>query len=108
MITTVSKRLPFQLRAVVRGLAKVESRTELDTHADTCVVGKNCLIVNEYDRWVTVTGYDPQQGCVKDLRVVAVVLAHDCPKSGEVKIISKHIVDTNYTVRPPHITSPSL
>ena len=79
--------LPFQLSAAVRGLAKEESRTELDTHADTCVVGKNCLIVNEYDRWVTVTGYDPKQGCVEDLKVVAAVLAYDCPKSGEVKII---------------------
>ena len=45
----------------------IDSRTELDTHADTCVVGKHCLITHEYDRFVSVTGYDPSQGKVKDL-----------------------------------------
>ena len=87
IITKVSSRLAFQLSAAVRGLADGTSRTELDTHADTCVVGKNCLIVHEYNRWVTVTGYDPKQGCVKDLKVVAAVLAYDCPKTGEVIIL---------------------
>ena len=87
IITKVSSRLAFQLSAAVRGLADGTSRTELDTHADTCVVGRNCLIVHEYNRWVTVTGYDPKLGCVKDLKVVAAVLAYDCPKTGEVIIL---------------------
>jgi len=82
----VSSRLAFQLSAAVRGLVD-SSRTELDTHADTCVVGNNCLIVHEYDRWVTVTGYDPTQGSVKDLKVVGAVIAYDCPQTGEVIII---------------------
>ena len=87
LITKVSSRLAFQLSAAVRGLAKVTPRTELDTYADTCVVGKNCLIVHAYNRWVTVTGYDPQLGCVKDLKVVAASIAYDCHKTGEVIII---------------------
>ena len=87
IITKVSSRLAFQLSAAVRGLADISSRTELNTHADTCVVGKNCLIVHEYNIWVTVTGYDPKQGCVKYLKLVATVLAYDYPETGEVKII---------------------
>ena len=59
LISKLSKRLTFQLSATVRGLIAVESRTELDTHADTCVVGKDCLVTHEYDRLVSVTGYDP-------------------------------------------------
>ena len=87
LITKVSSRLVFQLSAAVRGLAEVTPRTELDIHANTCDVGKNCLIVHEYNRWVTVTGYDPQLGCVKDLKVVAAIIAYDCHKTGEVIII---------------------
>ena len=36
-------------------------RAELDSHADTCVVGKHCLVVREHDRYVMVSGYDPSQ-----------------------------------------------
>ena len=87
LISKLSKRLTFQLSATVRGLIAVESRTELDTHADTCVVGKDCLITHEYDRLVSVTGYDPNQGKVKDLKVVSAAIAYDCPDTGEVIII---------------------
>ena len=59
LITKVSSGLEFQLSATVRILAKVTSRTELDTHADTCFVGKNHLYIYEYNTWVIVTGYDP-------------------------------------------------
>lgn len=80
--TKVSTRRVFQLSVTVRGL--VDSvRTQLDTYADIFVVRKNSLIVHEYDRWVTVTSYDPKQGSVKDLKVVAVVIAYDCPHTGD-------------------------
>ena len=77
IITHVTTRLAFQLSATVRGLSD-SSRTELDTHADTCVVGNNFLVIHEYDKYVTVTGYDPKQGSVKDLKVVSAVIAYDC------------------------------
>ena len=74
IITHVTRRLAFQLSATVRGLAD-SSRNELDTHANTCVVSNNSLVIHEYDRYITVTGYDPQQGSVKDLKVVGTVIA---------------------------------
>ena len=52
-----------------------ETRTKLDSHADTCVVGKNALIVHDYDRKVNVTGYDPSQLTAQSLRIVSAVLA---------------------------------
>ena len=79
LISKLSKNLTSQLSATVRGLMHVDSRTELDTHADTCVVGKHCLITHEFDRLVSVTGYDPNQGKVKDLKIVSAVIAYDCP-----------------------------
>ena len=82
IFTKVSSRPAFQHSPVVRGHADDSSRTKLDTHVDTCVVGNNCLIIHEYNRWVTGTRYDPKQGCVLYLKVVAIVLAYDYPKTG--------------------------
>ena len=35
-----------------------EVTLELDSHADTCCVGMNALIIHDYDRPVSVYGYD--------------------------------------------------
>ena len=36
-------------------------RVELDSHADTCVVCKNALIIHEHPNVVMVSGFDPLQ-----------------------------------------------
>jgi hypothetical protein len=64
-----------------------EHTTDLDSHADTCVVGKNAMIVHLLDKKVNVTGFDPAQGKVKDLDLVSAALAYDCPETGEVTIL---------------------
>ena len=35
---------------------------ELDSHADTRVIGRDCLVILDYDRPVQVVGYDPALG----------------------------------------------
>ena len=40
----------------------LETSLELDSHADTTVLGAGALIIQSYDRPVEVVGYDPQQG----------------------------------------------
>ena len=76
-----------------------ETRAELDSHTDTCVVGKHALVVHDFDRPVNVTGYDPSEGTVaKGLRTVAAALAYDDPKSGETKIIM-----LNQAILIPHL-----
>ena len=35
---------------------------ELDSHADTCVLGRDCLVILDYDQPVQVVGYDPALG----------------------------------------------
>ena len=37
-----------------------ESTTDLDSHADTCVVGKNALIILDFETPIRVTGYEPK------------------------------------------------
>ncbi len=60
-----------------------EHPTDLDSHADTCVIGKNALIVHILNKKVNVTGFDPSFGKVKDLDLVSAALAYDCPEMGE-------------------------
>ncbi len=56
---------------------------ELDSHADTCVLGKDCLVILDYDRPVQVVGYDPALGA-KTYQTISGVIAHDDPVTGEV------------------------
>ena len=44
------------------GFMAKEVRSELDSHADTCVVGKHVLVFQDFDRLVDVIGYDKQLG----------------------------------------------
>ena len=76
--------------AELRSEDPTEHPTALDSHADTCVVGKHALIVHLLDKKVNVTGFDPTQGKVKDLDLVSAALAYDCPTTGEVTILMVH------------------
>ena len=67
-----------------------DSRTELDSHADTCVVGRNALIFHDFERPVNVTGYDPALGINKDVKTVSAAIAYDDPTTGEVIILVLH------------------
>ena len=39
-----------------------ETTLELDSHADTCVLGRDALIILDYQRLVNVVGYDESLG----------------------------------------------
>ena len=62
------------------------SRVELDSHADTCVIGKNAMIIYDHRRRVSVTGYDPKAGS-NLYRIVSAAVAYDDPHSGETSIV---------------------
>jgi hypothetical protein len=66
-----------------------DSQSELDSHADTCVVGKNALIIHDFERAVNVTGYDKAVATVK-ARTVTAAVAYDNPNTGEVMIFIIH------------------
>ena len=52
------------------------SKVELDSHADTCVVGDNALIVHDLGRPVIVYSYHPEDGG-KQARTVDAAVAYD-------------------------------
>ncbi len=74
-----------------------ETTLELDSHADTCVLGHDALILLDYDRPVIVKGYDPSLG-TKTYATVSEALAHDDPVTGKVY----HLV-INQAIHIPHL-----
>ena len=43
-------------------VANSKPKVELDSHADTCVVGDNCLVIHDHNKPVNVYSYDPKDG----------------------------------------------
>ena len=58
-----------------------EIRTELDSHADTCVLVDHALVIHDHERPVKVTGYNDQDG-TKTYRTVDATLAYNDPTTG--------------------------
>ena len=42
-------------------IASSKPKLELDSHADTCVVGDSCSVIHDHTRLVNVYSYDPKE-----------------------------------------------
>jgi hypothetical protein len=62
------------------GQVKGVNRSDLDSHADACVVGREALVFNDFDREVAVSGYDPS-GETKSLRTVSAAMGYVIPET---------------------------
>jgi hypothetical protein len=58
-----------------------ENSLELDSHADTCVLGCDAINILDYNQPVFVVGYDESLGC-KTYQTVSGVVAYDDPQTG--------------------------
>jgi hypothetical protein len=63
--------------------------SDLDSHADACVFGKEALIFNDSDREVTESGYDPS-GETKSLSTVSAALGYVIPETGKNVLLIIH------------------
>ena len=54
-------------------VASSKPKLELDAHADTFVVGDNCLVIHNHNRPVNVYSYDPKDGHKSTKKVNATV-----------------------------------
>jgi hypothetical protein len=73
-----------------------ETTLELDSHADTCVLGSDAFILLDYDR-LFFEGYDPLLG-TKTYAIVSGALAYDDPLTRKVY----HIV-IDQAIHIPHL-----
>ena len=80
-------------------------RMELDSHADTCCMGNEVLVVNETNRMVNVTPFLKSLGVVKKVPIISAAVAYDDPRSGEVFILifhqALHFMDMNHCLICP-------
>jgi len=85
-ITTTS---PYQFNGTaVNSYKSHEIRCELDSHADTCVVGTNtALIIADYERLVHVRGYSPKVGEATECNTVSIVLQYKCDNGDKYMLI---------------------
>ena len=65
------------------------SRTECDSHAEATVVGKHCLVFQDFDHPVEVAPYDPN-GSKATYKTVSAALAYDNPRSGQTTLLIIH------------------
>ena len=71
-----------------RRLSTLKSNTrdtslELDSNDDTCCVGKDALVIYDYDHPVTFSGYDPEL-VSRDFKTVSAVLEYTHPLTGKI------------------------
>ena len=61
----------------------IDNSLELDSHADTCCVGKDALVIYDHDCPVPVSGYDPELGS-RDFKTVSALLEYTHPLTGQI------------------------
>ena len=81
-----------------------ESKTELDSHANMPVVGRNCTILSETGRTVDVSSYSHDYP-VQELPVVDVAIRYDDPYDGGIRYFiirnALHIPSMQNNLIPP-------
>jgi len=68
------------------------ARFELDSHADTCAFGRTCLVLGDTGRTVDVGGFNEGIGSEKDVKIVHVAVAYECPKTFRTYLLIYHEV----------------
>jgi hypothetical protein len=63
--------------------------SDLDSHADCCVCGKEVLVFNYFDREVKVTGWYPE-GETQSLWIVSAAMGYNMPQSGKTLLLIAH------------------
>lgn len=58
-----------------------ETRTDLDSHANMCVFGKHCMIINDSGRYADVNGFSQELDSLRKVPIVDAAIAYDCPFS---------------------------
>ena len=59
----------------------------MDSHADTIVVGNNCIVLELSRRNVSVSLCSEEYASIDDIPIATVATAYDCPDSGQVFIL---------------------
>ena len=70
-------------------VASSKSNIELDSHADTCVVGDNCIVIHDHNSPGYINSYDPKDGH-RRAKIADVTLGYQDPHSGQIFFLMIH------------------
>lgn len=88
------------------GRAVSSSRTELDSHANMIVVGRNAFVVNETGKTVDVHAFSPDHPALT-LKLIDAVVKYDCPYKGSSQLLlmrnALHVPSMENNLIPPFI-----
>ncbi len=95
-------RLNLDQQCIVKDIgykleSNYETTLELDSHANTCVLGCDALIILDYQQPVSVVGYDESLGS-KTYQIVSGVVAYDNPQTRR----TLHLI-INQAIHIPHL-----
>ena len=62
-------------------------RTELSSHANTCVLGKQCYILSRSGKSVDVGAFIESTGGLNEVLIVDAMLAYDCKRTNQVYLL---------------------
>jgi hypothetical protein len=79
----------FTVRLGYVGHVEEVSRSDLDSHADFCVCGKEVLVFNDFDREITFAGWDPELE-TQSLSIVSAAMGYTIPESGQTVLLIAH------------------
>ena len=71
----------------VKSFKPTHGRCELDSHADTTVVGSNCILLHHTGKVCDVTPYRDDYESINDVPIVTAATAWQSPSSGQVYIL---------------------
>ena len=69
-------------------VASSKPKIELNSHADMCVVGDNCLVINDHNRPVHVYSYNPKSGH-RSAKTDNATVEYQHPQNGQKVILMK-------------------
>ena len=113
----ISHYLSYRIAAVVAriGNASVNDQfgggvhTELDSHANMCVLGKHCYLLSELSiaRTVHVGAFSDSAGGLNNVPIVDAMIAYDCGRTNQVYLLilrnALYIEDMDDNLIPPFI-----
>jgi hypothetical protein len=71
----------------VSKISRCENRSELDSHADTCMAGCNTIVLELTDTKVSITPFSDEYKAIKDIPIATMATAWDDPSEGDTVIL---------------------
>jgi hypothetical protein len=87
IISSVSALRSVKIGGMSTGSYGCMSVTELDSHANMAVAGKDCTIISTSGQYVNVTPFSSDLPMLEKVEIGDVAMAYDCPYSGNTYVL---------------------